>query len=157
MSCPDWNELKKEYITSRISLRALANKHNVSFSTIQKRSAADKWSSARKRVGDRTEEKTIEKMADRGSNANVKIYARANKILDKIDGLIDGIEELADAKLAADTLRSLKASLDAVSDAEMREQEARIDKLRREAAAENEGSKEITVRFADPEVEEWQR
>lgn len=153
----DWAAIKREYMTSNLSLRALAKKYNTGYTQMSHHSSAEGWVEARRQTRAKTESKAIEKTAEKASDVTTKIYTRAEEVLDKLGELTKNIVELSDAKLAADTLRSLKSALDVKSEADIREQEARIEKLRREAAAENEGSKEITVRFADPEAEEWQR
>lgn len=39
----DWTRIKKEYISSDISIRALAKKHGISYSTLQHRATREDW------------------------------------------------------------------------------------------------------------------
>jgi len=39
----DWTRIKKEYITSDISIRSLAKKNGISYSTLQRRATRENW------------------------------------------------------------------------------------------------------------------
>lgn len=63
----NWDKIKNEYITSRISYRDLAEKYNVPFQTLRDRAVKEKWFAKRKdfrnKVGTKTEQKQ-EKIAE---------------------------------------------------------------------------------------------
>lgn len=42
-----WDDIKTEYITTDIGTRPLAEKHNVSYSTLRKRAEREKWAQKR--------------------------------------------------------------------------------------------------------------
>ena len=147
MSCPDWQELKKEYITSRISLRALAKKHNVPYSTISHHGMAEGWVNARSLTEVKTESKTIEKASDIASEAKALLYETAMEMIRQLnalakDGAYDGNLKPRDVTGAMKDCRDI---LDLKSDIDIEEQRARIDKLRREAQEEKNEPKSITV------------
>lgn len=49
---PDWLRIKTEYTTTTISYRNLADKHGVSFNTLQCRAKRERWAEARKKNQD---------------------------------------------------------------------------------------------------------
>lgn len=63
-NAPNWKKIKAEYIKGGISLRDIAKKYNVPYSTISKRAASEKWSDARQTRGIKMESKLVEKIAD---------------------------------------------------------------------------------------------
>lgn len=63
-NAPNWKKIKAEYIRGGISLRDIAKKYKVSYSTISKRAASEKWSDARQTRGIKMESKLVEKIAD---------------------------------------------------------------------------------------------
>lgn len=60
----DWVALRNEYISTRISTRDLAQKHDVKYATLRDRAARERWSELRaehtSKVVAKTEQKTIE-------------------------------------------------------------------------------------------------
>lgn len=142
----DWAAIKREYITTGISQRALAEKHGVGIKALNKHSRREGWVELRQQRVDKETTKVIEKASEKAADVTTKLYTRAEEALDMLGDLMKGMTELADVKIATGALKDLKAVLDAKSDADMREQEARIEKLRREAAQESE-TKAVTVRI----------
>ena len=78
----DWLKIKTEYINGSIALRALAEKHGVSYSQIAKVAASEKWNDLREsqriKVESRTNQKIIEKTTEALSDeaaAKVRIKA----------------------------------------------------------------------------------
>lgn len=63
-NAPNWKRIKAEYIRGGISLRDMAKKHKVPYSTISKRAASEKWSDARQMCGIKMESKLTEKLAN---------------------------------------------------------------------------------------------
>lgn len=151
----DWGAAKREYITTGISQRALADKYQVSLTAIKKRSTEEGWVDAREQIRHKTTTKLIEKASERGSDVRLKVYDAAERLLGVVLGQIDDLEgkKASEAKDVATTLRIVREILDVKSDKDLAEQEARIRKLEREAAGETQ-DREITVRFA--EGDGWQ-
>ena len=145
----DWAAIKKEYITTNISQRALSRKHGISARSITDRSKREGWVDLRRQNFDKTVAKTIERASDIAAEVNARLYKSANKALDRLDGMLD--REEGSIKEITGALKDLKVVLDAKSEADMEEQRARIEKLRKEAQTETEQKTEITVRFEDME------
>ena len=152
----DWNQLREEYIADEsTSYRKLAEKYGVGIATICKRAKAEGWASQREQVKNKTIAKSIEKISsDRA--ASVKKY---DKMVGKIAGKLERAIEAVDPKDTT-AIRRLTASLcdlrellGVKSDADSREQEARIAKLQKEAMAE-EKDDEIKVIIA-PDAEDY--
>ena len=140
----DWKRIKAEYIAGGTSLRKLSEKYGVSFSTIQKKSMEEKWGELRKKSGRRAEEKIIESVSTQEAK-------KAVNIIDVADKLLERIGEIADKAVAPDSIKKLTSAIKDLKDikgikteADMREQEARIAKLQKEAM-EEEKDNEIKV------------
>lgn len=110
-------KIHNEYITTDCSLRYLAKKHKVAFSTISKWCREEFWTQDRQQLKNAVEEETknnsgtdIEQykklMAERAS----RIYSSADRLLDKINMLLDLDEPLCpkDLKSISSTLLDLK-------------------------------------------------
>lgn len=68
----DYEKLKKEFISSDISIRALCAKHGIKgFSTVAKYAKEHGWHEEKDRIKGRTRDKVIEKVSDQISEAEV--------------------------------------------------------------------------------------
>ncbi len=83
----DWLKIKSEYVNGNISLRNLAEKCGVSYSTLAKVAANERWSELREsqriKTESKTNQKTQEKISDALSDeaaAKVKIRAGLVKL-----------------------------------------------------------------------------
>lgn len=141
----DWAGLKKEYITSNISLRALADKHGISRSTVMQKSSIQGWVEARERFRGKAEAKIVEKAAEAQSDYRAYLYSIAYKMAKRIDKLAD-LDEIKPKEITG-ALKDLKDILDLKSDADLKEQDARIRKLEKEAAEQRNEAKAIVVRI----------
>lgn len=153
----DWNQLREEYIADEsTSYRKLAEKYGVGIATICKRAKAEGWASQREQVKNKTIAKSIEKISSNRA-ASVKKY---DKMVGKIAGKLEKAIEAVDPKDTT-AIRRLTASLcdlrellGVKSDADSREQEARIANLRKQADKEDDSASEIEITFAAG-PEEW--
>ena len=100
----NWAEIEAEYVNSKISLRALADKYNVPLGNIQKRSAKGKWSEKRKKYSERKAEKVSESVNDKEIKQTVKDLNRlmksAGKLLTMVNRAIGQLDK--DAYIAYD-------------------------------------------------------
>lgn len=141
----DWAALKQEYMTSTQSLRALAKKYNTSYTRISMHSRAEGWVEARRQFVAKTESKVMEKASEKAADASVMLYETALDAMSLLKDLMKGATELSDVKTVTGALKDLKTVLDAKSEADIEEQRARIEKLRKEASQEKDEPKSITV------------
>ena len=154
----DWNKIKTEYITTNTSYRKLAEKYGISYQTICRRSQAERWSEQREQHTNKTVTRTLDaiskKQVDRAANL---IYV-ADKLLTKVNSLLEmDAEVLNDTqamKHISGVLKDIKEIQMIKSAADMREQEARIANLRKQAEKE-EVNKDVTITIAGGDAS-WQ-
>ena len=152
----DWKRIKAEYIAGGISLQKLAEKYGVSFSTIQKKSMEEKWGNLRKKSRRKEEEKIIDYVSSTEAQKAIDIIDVADKLLTKITEIMDSaVTGTQSIKNLTSALKDLKEIKGYKSDADMREQEARIAKLRKEAEREDDTVNEIEVVLTAAGPEEW--
>jgi tRNA G10 N-methylase Trm11 len=150
-----WQKIKSEYVAGEASLRELAEKYGVSFSTIQKKSMEEKWRDLRKKKRRLTEEKVINAVSSKEATKAVNIIDIADKLLDKIGEIAQFVSDPDSIKKLTSAIKDLKDVKGLKTEADMREQEARIRNLEKQAQAED-ASKDIEVSIAS-DVEEYSR
>lgn len=147
----DWQQIKTEYITNPdTSYRELSQKYGVHYTNIAKRAKKEDWQQLRKQQANATQTKMIQAVERRKVDRSAKLMDVSDLLLQKIESLV---EELDVLDASPKDIRSLSAAIKDIkeiqmirSDADIREQEARIDKLRREADRDDQ-SGTITVRL----------
>ncbi len=162
----DWQAIKTEYITTDTSYRKLAQKYGVGYSVIGERARLEGWVEQREQFRNKTITKAVDKMSSKKADKMARIDDLADKLLEKLEqaiteldrhiithknktetsdgeitteykeavegGIVDrqGLKQIASALKDIKEVKMLKSELD------RQEQEARIDKLRKEAAVE---------------------
>lgn len=131
----DWAAIKTEYITTDTSYRKLAQKYGVSTTQICNVGRDEKWVEQREQFLNKTTAKTLEKISQQEANRAAKIHSVADKLLLKIEAMADSARPMNSKDLRALTaaIKDLKDIQNVRSDADRREQEARIANLRRQA------------------------
>lgn len=153
----DWNVIREEYIRGESSsYRKLAQKYGVGIATICKHAKDEKWAELREQVKNKTIAKSVDKISDTLSEPTTEYGDMVKKMTKKLSKAIEKVDPkdtTAVRRLTA-SLCDLKELLGIKSDADSREQEARIANLRRQADKEDDAATEIAVVFeAGPE--EW--
>lgn len=144
---PDWKKIKAEYIRGGVSYRKLAEKYEVSPTTLYKRMKAEKWADLRKQKEIKSDAKIVESEANRDFKRVDSIQTVADLLLQKIkDGVEDGtlITDSQSIRQITASIKDLKDIKGFKSELDMQEQMARIDKLKKEAQIEQE-NKDIRV------------
>ncbi len=153
----DWQAIKTEYITTDTSYRKLAQKYGVNTTNIAKRASQEKWVEQRKQNASKTLSKTLNAIGTKQAERTAKLIGVSDLLLDKVKSLLEADEELlVDTSIMKDVsviLKNLKDIQMIRSEADLREQEARIDKLRKEAMVEKENN-EVKVTIQG-ELEEY--
>jgi LysM repeat protein len=153
MSC-DWTKIKTEYITdSKSSYRKIAEKYGVPFTTLKDRAKKEGWADLKIQ----TQHDIVTKTIDKDINKKVD---RATRLLDVTDNVLSMIEatvakyhaegnvlDKSALKQITGALKDIKDIQGVKSDMDIREQEARIRNLERQAEAENKDN-EIVIRVA---------
>ena len=154
----DWKTIETEYVTTDISHRELAKKHGIGRSRISEVASKEKWKEKRDKHRAKTVAKAVNAVGTKQANMAAKLYGVGGLLLDRVKGLLEENPELlADTSSMKDVsvvLKNLKDLMSVKSEADMREQEARIEKLRREAQKGEESARAIEVVF-DAGPEEW--
>lgn len=152
----DWKKIKAEYISGGTSYRKLCEKYGVSRTTLQRKAKEEKWLALRSQTEAKTESKIVEAVSDIEAEKAIDIIEVADKLIDKIYELIDAsLKNPQGVKNLTSALKDLKEIKGIKSDADMREQEARIDKLRKDAEREDNSINEIEVVLTAAGPEEW--
>lgn len=142
----DWQAIKTEYITTQTSYRKLAQKYGVSHVQIGNVGKEEKWVELRRQHLDRTLAQTLEKTSKQEANRAARIHTVADKLLNKIEAMVDsekpldtkGIRALTAAVKDLKEIQSVKSALDE------QEQRARIANLQKQAESEDDDN-EIQV------------
>lgn len=151
----DWKRIKAEYIAGGTSYRKLAEKYGVSRSKLQAVATREKWVDLKSQTQAKTESKLVESISDKESKKATDIVDVADKLLEKISTLIDTVKDTQGIKHISSALKDIKDIKGFKTDADMREQEARIAKLHKEAEKVDDSDvTEIEVTFNAGE-ESW--
>ena len=152
----DWNKIKAEYIAGGTSYRKLASKYGVPRSNIERRAKAEKWTELRGQAEGKAEAKIINAISEKSAKIDDKYFRLVDMLLDKAEELIVStpIWQPTTLKEVATTMKYLKECKGVKSEADIREQEARIAKLQKEAQEEDNGTTEIKVTFGSDDGED---
>ena len=152
----DWQAIKTEYITTDTSYRKLAQKYGIHYKVISDRGKDEGWVELRSQHRDKTLTKTLDKISQQEANRAAKIHSVADKLLNKIEAMVDsgrpldtkGIRALTAAVKDLKEIQSVKSALDE------QEQRARIANLQKQAEKDDDTTDVIEVVFAAG-PEEW--
>lgn len=156
MPNPNWKKIKAEYLKGGTSLRKLSAKYGVSFSTIQRKSSAEKWTDLRNQTAIKTNTKLTEIVASQEAKKTNTLQDTADTLLQKIqEGIVSGLfcNDTQSIKQITGALKDLQQIKGYKSELDMQEQIMRIEKLRKEATAEEQNN-EVRV-MIQSELEEY--
>lgn len=151
----DWQDIKTEYITTDTSYRKLAQKYGVSTTQICNVGRDEKWVEQREQYLNKTAAKTLEKISQQEANRAAKIHSVADKLLNKIEEMVDSEEPLDTKGIRALTaaIKDLKEIQSVRSDLDRQEQEARIANLRKQADKVDNNKEPVKVIIGDDLME----
>ena len=141
----DYSKLKREYLMGNISYRELAKKYGVPFGTLRKVAAKEQWTQLRTQTRAKADTKITDVISDKQAAKADKIIDVADKLLNKIAEVIDLVNDTQGLKHISSALKDIKDIKGFKSAADMREQEARIRNLEKQAEADNNTDNEIKV------------
>ena len=145
----DWKAIKTEYITTNTSYRKLAQKHGVHYNAVANRAKQEGWISQRNQFCDKTVTKTVDTLSTKQVDRAAKLVSVADLLLDKVKSIVESHPELLtntqSIKNLSGVLKDIKEVQMIRSDADMREQEARIANLRKQAEKDDNQSKDVTI------------
>lgn len=150
-----WKKIKAEYIAGGTSYRKLAEKYEVKLSALRSVAEREKWVELKAQAQHKANTKIVDAVSDIEADRAAKIIDVADKLLDKISEVIDKVHDTKGIKNISSALKDIKEIKGIKSDADMREQEARIAKLQKEAEKVDDSDvTEIEVVFNAGE-DEW--
>ena len=154
----DWQSIKTEYITTQTSYRKLAQKYGVSATQICNVGRDEKWVEQREQYLSKTTAKTLEKISQQEANRAARIHTVADKLLNKIEAMVDAVEP---EDIPAKAIRALTAAVKDLKEIQSvksaldeREQRARISNLEKQANKEETQTDSIEIVFMAGE-EAW--
>lgn len=155
----NWNAIKREYITDeKASYRRLATKYNINQTVLAQRAKREDWVGERNRYQSKTQSKVLKAIADKQVNRASRFQTVADKLLAKVEALIDNPEiDWRDTAMMRDVSRTLKDLKDVQmikSPQDVAEQEARIANLRKMAEKDEGKNEPIQVSMAE-DVEDY--
>ena len=152
----DWQAIKTEYITTDTSYRKLAQKYGVTYSVIGAKARDEGWVEQREQYRNNTITKTLAKISQQEANRAAKIHSVADKLLLKIEAMVESGWPLDTKGIRALTaaVKDLKEIQAVKSDLDRQEQEARIANLRKQADKDEDKAESIEVVFMAGE-EAW--
>ena len=152
----DWKKIEAEYITTDTSYRKLADKYGVDQATIARRAKKHDWVSNRQHHADKSQAKIRPADTQKKVDRTARLMTVADKLLKKVEQAVDqeGPISANAIKNLSDALKNIRETQMIRSDADMREQEARIRNLEKQAEKEEQNHDvTITIAGGDPS---WQ-
>lgn len=150
----DWTAIKTEYVTSNIGYRELSKNHKVPFKTLAHRAKQEKWVEMRQRHKDKLVTKAVKKIEDKGVDYKSTLYEIAYNMALQLQSITKDktIEDLAMLGLKPRDITSAAKDIGEIlhikSDIDLKEQEARIANLRKQAES-GDTNKDINIIIAE--------
>lgn len=138
----DWKAIKAEYVTTTLSQKKIAAKYNIPLSTVRERALREKWADLRKQSCSKVVAKSIELAEEKQIDCKTILYDLALSMARKLTDFVDNhsVVDMAVLQIKprdiTGAIKDLQDSLHIKSEADLREQEARIEKLRKDANTE---------------------
>lgn len=141
----DWKRIKAEYIAGGTSYRKLAEKYEVKLSALRSVAEREKWVELKAQAQHKTDTKIIDTVSDKAADKATKIIDVADKLLLKIEEVAEKVNDPDSIKKLTSAIKDIRDIKGVKSEADLREQEARIAKLQKEAEADEKDNNEIRV------------
>lgn len=143
----DWTKIRNEYIQGGISYREIAKKYDVPFGTLQRIAKKEKWTTLRLQADDKAKTEIVKNVGKNKGKHSSNVLKVADKLLDKISDMLENMEvmDTQSVKHLTSALKDLKDIKGIKTSLDLKEQEARIKKLEKEAEEQVEDNKEIKV------------
>lgn len=149
----NWNAIKTEYITTDTSYRKLGEKYGIHYKVISERGKDEKWVELRSQYRDKNLTDTLDAISDKQVDRAAELISVADLLLTKVkklvetdSGLLAGAQNL---KHISGVLKDIKEIQMIRSDADMREQEARIRNLQKQAESDDGNKEPVRVIIED--------
>ena len=146
----DWQKIRIEYVTSAdASYRKLAEKYGVHYNAIANRAKQEGWVSQRNQYCDKTVTNTVDAISNQQVDRATNLISVSDLLLAKVKSLLETdagvLSDTQSMKHISGVLKDIKEIQMIRSDADMREQEARIANLRKQAEKEDNQQRDVTI------------
>ncbi len=84
----DWDALKVEYVTGKMSYRSLAQAHGVPLSTLERRARGEKWADERRKYAGTVTKGAIKRAGKREINRLAKLQAAGTRMSTELERLM---------------------------------------------------------------------
>lgn len=149
----DWQKIKTEYITTDTSYRELSQKYGVHYTNIAKKASKEDWQQLRQQHTNTTQTKILKAIGRQQATRAARLQSVADKLLGKVEALVEASDPMEmdtqSMKHISGVLKDIKEIQMIRSEADLREQEARIANLRKQAEAEEKKDNTIVIQFAE--------
>ena len=147
----DWNKIKAEYIAGGTSYRGLAKKYNVSFTTLTRTAKRENWIQLRQQAEDKVTTRIVDVVSKQKVDIDKKYFSLVDKLMQRAEEVIaqTDVWQPSSIKEMATALKYLKECKGVKNEIDLREQEARIKNLEKQAAEDSNEVTEIQVTFGD--------
>lgn len=149
----DWNAIKTEYITTDKSYRRLCEEYKVSYTALSQRGKKEKWTDLRNQHKSKIVSNQVKEVEKKAINYRDTLYDLAYKVASQLVTMTDNhtMEELVSIGLKprdiTGAIKDLNDALHIKSDRDIKEQDARIKKLIKDAESDIDADREIVVRI----------
>ena len=155
VGCIDWKRIKAEYIAGGTSYRKLAEKHGVKLSALRSAAERENWVELKAQTQLKTNTKLTETVSQKEAKKAVDIIDVADKLLLKLSDLMDNmIIDTQSFKQLTSALKDLKDIKGYKSAIDLKEQEARIRNLEKQAEADETKDTKVIVQL-EGDISEW--
>lgn len=157
----DWTAIKTEYCTTETSYRKLAEKYGVARTTLYRRAGAEEWPKLREQSKSNIEAKALASAEKEAASYRAELYALAGRVARELSDVTENhtMTELIGLGIKprdiTGAIKDLEDALHLRSAADIREQEARIKILTKQAEGDR-GGEEVRV-VLSPELEDFSK
>ena len=130
---------------------SLAKKYNVSFTTLTRTAQRENWIQLRKQAEDKVTTKIVDVVSKQKVDIDKKYFNLVDKLMQRAEEVIEQTDKWqpSSIKEMATAMKYLKECKGVKNDIDLREQEARIKNLEKQAMADDNEVTEIRVTFGD--------
>lgn len=109
---PDWAEIEQEYIFKGTSLRKLADKHGVPFSTLGRRAQKGGWEQKRVQVSTEVSTAMLEVVTEAAVDRATRLLNITNTLTEKLEARVANMSDNDSTKAYKDLLSAVKTLIE---------------------------------------------
>ena len=145
----DWNKIKAEYIAGGTSYRKLASKYGVPFSNLKNIAIKEQWTQLREQAQNRTATELVKNIGRQNAKIDDRYFRLVDKLMQRAEETIENtpVWSVNSLKEMATAMKYLKECKGVKSEADIREQEARIRNLEKQAMGDSPTERDVSVTF----------